>query len=266
MRAAIAILLFGLLATGARAQEPTTPEELPPERETLNIGISSSEIAIVPDFAGTDVTVFGAIDNVDPELLAKGGYDIVMALEGPRDRITMRRKERAAGIWINRQSVVFEAMPESYSMTSTRPLTSIASEMELTTHGVGLPRARIVPSSFSGRAEEVARYRDAFLKLKADSRLYQENPGGVKFVSSSLFAATIHIPADIPNGTHMIRGYLFKEGRFFDEKQLEMRVVKTGLEEAITAAAFDQPLLYGVFAVLMAVLTGWTASLMFRRD
>lgn len=255
-----------LLATSNAIAQETVPDELPPVRETLNIGISSTEIAIVPDFSGTDVTVFGAIENVDPVLLAGGGYDVVVALEGPRERITMRRKERVAGVWINRHSVVFEAMPESYSMTSTRELTDIAGDLELSTHGVGLPRARILPTSFSGRAEEVALYRDAFLKLKTESRLYQENPGGVKFVSSSLFAATIHIPADIPNGRHVIRAYLFKEGRFFDEKQLEMNVVKTGLEEAITAAAFDQPLLYGLFAVLMAVLTGWTGSLIFRRD
>jgi uncharacterized protein (TIGR02186 family) len=261
-----ALLLALLLSAMPAAAQVAAPEDLPPSREALNIGISSTEIAIVPDFAGTDVTLFGAIENVDPALLARGGYDIVVALEGPRDRITMRRKERVAGIWINRHSVVFEAMPESYSMSSTRPLTAIASDLELVTHGVGLPRARIQPSSFSGRAEEVALYRDAFLKLKAESRLYQENPGGVKFVSSSLFAATLHIPADVPNGTHMIRAYLFKQGKFFDEKQLEMKVVKTGVEEAITAAAFDQPLLYGTFAVLLAVLTGWAASLIFRRD
>ena len=261
-----AVLAALMLTVAPAAAQVAAPEDLPPTREALNIGISSTEIAIVPDFAGTDVTVFGAIENVDPALLAKGGYDIVVALEGPRDRITMRRKERVAGIWINRHSVVFEAMPESYSMTSTRNLSSIAKDLELVTHAVGLPRARIVPSSFSGRAEEVAVYRDAFLKLKTESRLYQENPGGVKFVSSSLFAATIHIPADIPNGRHMIHAYLFKQGKVFDEKQLEMQVVKTGLEESITAAAFDQPLLYGLFAVLLAVLTGWAASLMFRRD
>ena len=262
-RTAIAALL---LATTHAAAQVAAPEDQVPMREALNIGISSTEIAIVPDFSGTDVTVFGAIENVDPALLANGKYDIVVALEGPRDRITMRRKERVAGIWINRHSVVFEAMPESYSMTSTRALPVIANDLELVTHAVGLPRARIVPASFSGRAEEVALYRDAFLKLKTESRLYQENPGGVKFVSSSLFAATIHIPADIPNGMHTIRAYLFKEGRVFDEKQLGMHVVKTGLEESITAAAFDQPLMYGLFAVLLAVLTGWAASLMFRRD
>jgi len=262
-RAAFVLLLLTTVNAGAQV---AAPEDQPPLREALNIGISSTEIAIVPDFAGTDVTVFGAIENVDLALLAKGGYDIVVALEGPRDRIIMRRKERVAGIWINRHSVVFEAMPESYSMASTRDIEKIAHSGELVTHSVGLPRARIVPSSFSGRAEDVALYRDAFLKLKEGSRLYQTNPGGVKFVSSSLFAATIHIPADIPNGAHTIRAYLFKDGRFFDEKTLRMSVVKTGVEEAITAAAFNQPLLYGMFSVLLAVVTGWTASLMFRRD
>jgi uncharacterized protein (TIGR02186 family) len=265
MRWLAVIALLALSTANAEAQV-AAPEDLPPTREALNIGISSTEIAIVPDFAGTDVTVFGAIENVDAALLAKGGYDIVVALEGPRDRITMRRKERIAGVWMNRHSVVFEAMPESYSMASTRELTHIGTDLELVTHAVGLPRARIVPSSFSGRAEEVALYRDAFLKLKENARLYQTNPGGVKFVSSSLFAATIHIPADIPNGAHTIRAYLFRQGKFFDEKMLQMSVVKTGVEEAITSAAFDQPLLYGMFSVLLAVVTGWTASLMFRRD
>jgi uncharacterized protein (TIGR02186 family) len=185
---------------------------------------------------------------------------------GPRDRITMRRKERVAGVWINRHSVVFEDMPESYSMSSTRPLDRIATDVELSTHSVGLPRARILPSSFSGRAEEVAHYRDAFLELKQNAALYQSHPDGVRFVSSSLFAATVQIPADIPNGVHTIRAMLFKQGRMIDEKTLEMRVVKTGLEQAITRAAFDQPLFYGLFAVLLAVITGWTASLIFRRD
>jgi uncharacterized protein (TIGR02186 family) len=259
-----ATLFAALLATASPTLAQETPAE--PLPETVNIGISSTEIAIVPNFSGTDVTVFGAIDNVDAELLRKNGYDIVVALEGPRDRITMRRKERAAGIWINRHSVIFEAMPESYSMTSTRKLEDVASDLELVTHSVGLPRARIVPSSFSGRAEEVAQYRDAFLKLKTDAKLYQSNPDGVKFLSSSLFAATIHIPADIPNGAHVIHAYLFKQGKFVDEKTLEMKVVKTGVEEAITAAAFDQPLMYGLFAVLLAVITGWTASIVFRRD
>ncbi len=236
------------------------------EPEVINIGVSSKEIAIAPDFAGTEVTVFGAIDHADPDILKGSGYDLVVSLEGPRDFITVRKKERVAGVWVNRRSVTFEWMPESFSMSSTRALDMIAKPAELFTFNVGMPRVKLVPSTFSGRSSEVDEYRSAFLALKEKSRLYQSNPGGVTFISSSLFAANIHIPADIPNGTHLIRAVLFKKGIFVAEKQLPLEVVKTGIEETITFAATQRPLLYGMFSVLLAVITGWGASLMFRKD
>jgi uncharacterized protein (TIGR02186 family) len=260
MIAALLLFLFGLPAF---AQESVDRSQQP---EDINIGVSSREIAIAPDFAGTDVTVFGAIDNPDQYLLAIGAYDIVVALQGPRDFITVRKKERVAGIWINRHSVTFEWMPESFSMASTKVIADIAKPLELHTYNVGMPRVRIVPSTFSGRAEEVAEYRNAFLDLKEKAKLYQSNPGGVRFVSSSLFQANIHIPADIPNGTHTIRAVLFKNGIFIAEKELQLHVVKTGLEQTITQAATERPLLYGLFSVMLAVITGWMASLMFRKD
>jgi uncharacterized protein (TIGR02186 family) len=259
----VIVALFLMFAVGpALAQQP----DMPPPTEAINIGVSSKQIAISPDFAGTDVTVFGAIDHVDPALLHNGDYDLVVALEGPRDFITVRKKQRVGGIWINRRSVTFEWMPESFSMTSTRALDAIAKPAELSTFNVGFPRVKIVPSTFSGRAEEVDEYRSAFLTLKEKSKLYQSNPGGVTFISSSLFQATVHIPADIPNGTHTIRAVLFKKGVFVAEKQLQLEVIKTGIEEMITFAATERPLFYGLFSVLLAIITGWGASLMFRKD
>lgn len=262
MRLAWAIIPFFFMQPAVAAESIDRSQQ----PEVINIGVSSREIAIAPDFAGTDVTVFGALDNADPYLLAIGTYDIVVALEGPRDFITVRKKERVAGVWINRRSVTFEWMPESFSMASTKVIDKIAPPAELYTFNVGLPRARIVPSTFSGRAEEVAEYRDAFLELKQKAKLYQSNPGGVSFISSSLFQANIHIPADIPNGTHTIRAVLFKSGTFVAERELKLHVVKTGLEQTITEAAVERPLAYGLLSVMLAVITGWGASLIFRKD
>jgi uncharacterized protein (TIGR02186 family) len=262
MRRIAAFIVYFLMTLPLSAQEDTD-KRLP---ETLNIGVSSREIAIAPDFAGTDVTVFGALDGADPYLLAIGAYDIVVSLSGPKAFTTIRKKERVAGIWINRHSVTFEPIPESYSVASTRVVDQIGSPDDLSDHGVGMPRVKLVSSSFSGRAEEVTEFRDAFLRLKQKDKLYQENPGGVSFVSSSLFQATIHIPADIPNGEHTIHAVLFKSGDFIAEKDLPLHVEKTGLEESITHAAANNAFLYGLFSVMMAVVTGWGASLVFRRD
>ncbi|HEV7418025.1 MAG TPA: TIGR02186 family protein, partial [Tianweitania sediminis] len=50
------------------------------------------------------------------------------------------------------------------------------------------------------------------------------------------------------------------------QQELPLRVVKTGLEQAITDAAHNRPILYGLACVLIAVITGWGASLIFRKD
>ena len=88
----------------------------------------------------------------------------------------------------------------------------------------------------------------------------------MQFISSSLFKASVRLPADVPNGIHIVRAYLFREGVFVAAKALPLRVVKTGLEQAITRAAHESPFLYGLTAVLLAVITGWLASIVFRKD
>ncbi len=47
-------------------------------REGLEIGTSTSEIAITSDFRGADLTIFGAVTNTDDLLLAIGQYDVVV--------------------------------------------------------------------------------------------------------------------------------------------------------------------------------------------
>ena len=258
-----ATLLVLLWVTPLWAQ---TDIKEPLQPEAVNIGVSSKEIAIASDFAGTNITVFGAIDHANPDILKSGHYDLVVSLEGPRDFITVRKKERVAGAWVNRHSVIFEHMPESFSVASTRPIEAIAKPTELLNFSVGLPRARLVPSTFSGRASEVTEYREALLALKQRAKLYQINPGGVTLGASSLFQANIHIPADIPNGLHTIRALLFREGIFVAEKQLQLEVVKIGLQQDITTVAEKRPLIYGISSVLLAIFTGWVASLVFRRE
>jgi hypothetical protein len=45
-----------------------------------------------------------------------------------------------------------------------------------------------------------------------------------------------------------------------------LEVFKTGFEQYVADAARDRGLLYGVVTMLMALLTGWFASVVFKRD
>jgi uncharacterized protein (TIGR02186 family) len=43
-------------------------------------------------------------------------------------------------------------------------------------------------------------------------------------------------------------------------------IVKVGFEQFVVDAAREHGLLYGLATALMAILTGWIASVVFRRD
>lgn len=264
MRApALLLLVASLLFPAVAGAQEARPSE-PPEK--LEIGISTDEIAISSDFRGADLTIFGAIEGYDPDLLAQGKYDVVVALEGPKDDATVRKKERIFGIWVNRRSMTFELVPESYSLSSTRDVEVIAPAAELNSVGVGLEHIRLTPTGYFGDGSNLTEFRDAFKRLKEGGGYYQRDPGGVQFISASLFKATVKLPASVPNGTHVVRAHLFRAGVFVGEKALPLRVMKTGLEQTISNAAYDNSFAYGLFCVLLAVLTGWLASIAFRKD
>lgn len=262
--ASIALISTLAFAPAAGAQVPLMQTDM--SKETLDIGTSTSEIAITPDFRGADLTVFGTINNVDELLLAIGQYDVVVALEGPRVDQTVRRKERFFGIWVNRRSMTFERMPVSYSLASTRALDQIAQPQVFSDAGLGIDYLPLTPTGYFGIGTNLTEFRESYRRLKRSSGLYQTAPNGVRFVSASLFRATLKLPVNIPDGVHLVHAYLFKTGQLIAQKELPLRVVKTGLEEQITQAAHERSLLYGIFAVLLAIITGWGASLIFRRD
>lgn len=261
---AAALAIAAPCAAAAQMPQPFQPPGGP--RETIEIGTSTSTIAITPDFSGADLTVFGALGNPDEFLLAIGQYDIIVTLEGPLAPATVRRKERVLGIWINTQSMDFAPIPESYSLASTRALEQIARPQVLADVGAGFHYMALNPTAYGGAAARLGEFRDAFRRLKETSNLYQRDTNGVRFVSTNLFRATLRLPANIPNGVHTVKAYLFKSGTYVTGRTLPLRVVKTGLEQTITEAAHERPYLYGLFCVLLAVVTGWGASLIFRKE
>jgi uncharacterized protein (TIGR02186 family) len=263
----LAPILFALLlAFAAPALAQSLERPVTNFTEKLEIGISTDEISITSDFRGADLTIFGAIDGFDANLLAQGKYNIIVALEGPKDNATVRKKERVFGIWVNTNSMTFELVPESYSLSSTRDIGTIAPPRDIANMGIGIDHIRLVPLGFVGDGSTIGEFRNAFRRIRETSGVFQRDPGGVQFISSSLFKASVRLPANVPNGVHVVRAYLFRDGVFVAAKALPLRVVKTGLEQAITRAAHEEPVIYGLFAVTLAVITGWGASLLFRKE
>jgi hypothetical protein len=60
--------------------------------------------------------------------------------------------------------------------------------------------------------------------------------------------------------------FLFKSGVFLKESSAQLEIRKSGFEQSIFRVAHNYSFLYGVFAISLAMLTGWLGRLVFRRD
>ena len=235
-------------------------------RERIEIGLSTEVVPVTSNFTGQALTIFGAIDNVDPLIHRQGRYDIFVILEGPRADLVARRKERVFGIWMNVESQAFADTPQSYLIASTRLARDITSLDTLARLSLGVGHIRVQAGESGPRARDLEAFVSAMRRIKAEDGLYRAFPGGVRFISQSLFRAELALPANVPLGLHRARAYLFRNGTLVGQTEAPLRIAKAGFEFAVSDFARNHSLLYGLCAVLLALSVGWLGRIVFKRD
>ncbi len=251
-------VLAGLLST---AQAQTLPEGIEADVSTRSVSITSS-------FTGTEILVFGTVENSRQPSPEAGTYDVVVIVEGKTAPLTVRKKSRVAGIWLNSKDVRFSALPVYYAVASTRPIEEIASKTTLDQYEIGLPHVKMTPTGrhiVDAADHDVGDFRLAVIRLKQREGLYVVNEYGVAFIGRSLFRTTISLPPNVPVGPLSARVFLFQDGKLLGQYKSRVGLERTGLERFLFDAAERNPLIYGLATVLLAVTAGITASFVFRK-
>ena len=259
--------LLGILATAlpggtARAQAPAEN----PNPENIQIGLSTDRVSITADFSGADLTIFGALDNADPQVSRQGRYDVIVVLEGPARPVVVRKKTRVLGMWINTDAQTFVNVPVSYSLATTRAMQDITNANSYRQLALGIENVTISPLDREGSPVTIEEFTNALRERKEATGLYSERIGGVHFLSQNLFRASLSLAPNVPVGTHRARAFLFKNGVFIKENSAQLAILKAGFEQWIYRTAQDYGFFYGLFAVALAVLTGWLGRVIFRKD
>ena len=225
-------------------------------------------MAITSSFVGEDLVLFGTIEPDSGAPALRGAYDLVVTVTGPRETFRTRRKQRVLGIWVNVDSREFVRVPSYLAVLSNRPVAEIANPDALRRLQVGLDNFLLPQRVGPDIADTVHDdpFRVAFVRLENQQRLYSEIPTAVTFLTPTVFRTAIPMPAAVPVGNYAIDVKLFAGGQLAARTNTALEVVKTGFEQYVADAAHDYGLLYGFATTLMALLTGWFASVVFRRD
>ncbi|WP_085581738.1 TIGR02186 family protein [Thalassospira mesophila] len=228
----------------------------PARADPLVVDLSNHLVAISTGFTGTDVLLFGAIEN-------KG--DVVITVRGPERDMVVRRKERKAGIWINTKSAYVRNVPTYYATAASRPIELIANDRLLASYHIGLQNQRFV-TTMDGDDTDDSLYRDALLRNMEYVGLFNDKPAKISFLSNQLFRTDVHFPANTPTGTYVIDVYLIRDGRIASIKSTPLVVSKTGISADVYDFAHRYSALYGIIAVIIAAIAGWIASVLFRKN
>lgn len=260
-------------AAAEQKREPAAekPQLLP---ETVQADVSTRNVAVTSSFTGTEIVVFGAVDNSRQDSPQAGLYDVVVVIEGVPGRVSARRKSRVGGIWLNTNSALFDDVPSYYAIASTRPLDEITSDATLIGYEIGFDHVRMTPIGNDGRplnvsdrmpAAELKQFREAVIRLKQKDGLYVGEEYSVAFIGRSLFRATISLPANVPVGPFVTRVYLFRGQQLLSQYNVRLVLEREGFERIMHEFALKRPLAYGIMTVLLAVMAGLAASAVFRK-
>lgn len=224
--------------------------------------LSQSQVAITTDFTGSEIFVYGAISRAAPA--PEGPLDIIVAVTGPSTPVVVRRKERRWGVWVNGPAVQIDAAPSFYAVASTRPLREVISFTDDMRHRVAIEEMIRLIDAPDWLQDDRTAFREAVIRVRKDDGLYFVDADGVSTVERTLFEATIELPANLVEGTFRARVLLLRGKEVIDVFDTSLPVQKVGLERLLYELSRNQPVLYGMAAVLVALFAGWGASALFR--
>ncbi|HXL65814.1 MAG TPA: TIGR02186 family protein [Xanthobacteraceae bacterium] len=251
------LVIVALFAGGARATGA----------ERLVVSLTNHRVMITSSYTGVELVLFGSVER-DATGGSRGApYDIVATITGPRESLRARRKERVLGIWVNTESRMFVDPPSYLAVLASRPLDAIAGPETRRRLRLGITNTPF-PEFVHNDIGEVSNdpFRAALVRLMRDRTLYSEKPNAVTFLTPTLFRASLSLPAQVPIGSYAVDVKLFAEGAMIAETDSAFEIVKVGFEQFVVSQSREHGLLYGMATAAMALLTGWIASVAFRRD
>jgi uncharacterized protein (TIGR02186 family) len=226
--------------------------------------VSQREISIQSGFTGENLLLFGAIiypRGVAPE----GQIDVAVVLRGPTRAITLREKQKIAGMWINADSTDFRSVPSYYAIASSRPLKTIVDSKTAAIYELGLDKLQLSPSG-EVDAKEQRRFVNGLVDLNRRQGLYRQDGDSVEITDQVLYRARLSIPSSVPVGRYTAETLLIRNGRVIvADDNVQIQIGKSGFEQFVSILAQKYALLYGTIAVLISLLLGWFAGYVFRR-
>ena len=240
-----------VLAAGLAVAQTTTQDSI------INLTLAPDTINVGTFYRGAQVHVSANVPQCD---------GAVIVLQAGHEDITLNRKGRVAGIWLNVAQVEVSNVPSVYVLAASDKLENICSPEVQKRLGLGIESLRD-KMKFTCEKPLSGTEFDEFLKLKTSGGTYntdvnitltEAGPGRQEL------AAVLPIPATVPPGTYSVLLYCFVDGKPVQRGSATLSIERVGLAHLMSDMAHNKSALYGIVAIAVAMLVGIGMGLVFN--
>lgn len=224
---------------------------------SVNLEVVPETVGIGTFFQGREVTVSAKVPQ---------GVEAVVEILGGSVSERLMRKERWGPLWLNREEVEVKNAPSLYLAASTDPAL-LHNPSDFREWGYGAMAERI---RFHGQAgDEIRRWLlSEFIRLKETQGLYNVFPGQVAGSDTEdecpRVRTSFFLPSNVKPGRYEVRLLLTQHGELIGQTGTSVEVRLEGLPALLSSLAQNHPLLYGVLAVVLAMLAGFLIGHIFK--
>jgi uncharacterized protein (TIGR02186 family) len=220
--------------------------------------ISPQNIRIGSFFRGADLLVTGAVP---------AGCEVAVVVTGESKEHALSRKGKVAMMWMNVGTIHIKNIPEFYYLlTSSDDIPQAIAPQSIGTPDLGYDALRKTASIEQAGGDEDLLFQE-FIKFKETTGLYKIMLNSVRLEPLAAdtvgFTATCPIPASVPQGQYQVSVYSFNGGELMANTSAALTVANTGFPEKISNLAYNQPALYGIFAIAVAIGAGLLMGFLF---
>ena len=225
--------------------------------ETERMIILPETISIGSFFSGQNLTLKASVPS-DSEM--------VLRWIGPPEDVVVMKKGRVAGLWMNVEELMFHNIPRAYLIWTSR-MDSLAGSEQV--EGIlGFDSA--VSGSLQGKTPmETKLLLGELFKLKEADNLYHVYKDAIRITpspagSGNQVDAVLSLPAKTSPGTYTFELIAWNGGMPHLLDSMKIEVVLSGLPAVVVGLAARRGLLYGIMAVVIAMLSGLMVGFIFQ--
>ena len=164
---------------------------------------------------------------------------------------------------MNTDSVTVDEAPSFYAVATSGPFNEIISSVEDLRHEISI-RESIRSVGADMNIKDAQDFAEAVARIRENNGLYSLREGTVEVAEQTLFRTSIDMPANLTEGDYATRVFLLRDKQVVAAYETTIDVRKVGLERFLYNLSRQQPLIYGLLSIAIAIAAGWGASAFFR--